>query len=85
MRRKRRSREGRQASKVLIQPSWRIMSLNGPQACQPSLFQLFPSDCCRKGDHFQGPRVDSCLTLGKELSEETHVLPKQEILLGRVL
>ena len=27
--------------------------------------------CCRKGDHFQGPRVGSCLTLGNELSEET--------------
>ncbi|XP_067562709.1 uncharacterized protein [Pseudorca crassidens] len=37
----------------------------------------------RKGDAFQGPRVGSCLTLGNELSEETHVLIKQETLLGR--
>ena len=27
--------------------------------------------------------MGSCLTLGNELSEETHVLTKQEILLGR--
>ena len=37
--------------------------------------------CCRKGDPFQGPKLGSCLTLGNELSEETHVLTKQEILL----
>lgn len=30
--------------------------------------------CCREGD----PRVGSGLTLGHELSEETHVLTKQE-------
>ena len=39
--------------------------------------------CCRKGDPFQGPKLGSCLTLGNELSEETHVLTKQEILLGK--
>ena len=38
---------------------------------------------CRKGDPFQGPKLGSCLILGNELSEETHVLTKQEILLGR--
>ena len=37
--------------------------------------------CFRKWDHFQGPKLGSCLTLGNELSEETHVLTKQEILL----
>ena len=31
----------------------------------------------------RGPRVGSCLTLGNELSEETHVLTKQEILWGK--
>ena len=41
------------------------------------------SICSRKGDPFQGPKLDSCLTLGIELSEKTHVLTKQEILLGR--
>ena len=39
--------------------------------------------CCRKRDPFQGPKVGSCLTLGNELSEETHMLTKQEILLGK--
>ena len=37
----------------------------------------------QEGGPFQGPRVGSCLTLGNELSEETHVLTKQEMLLGR--
>ena len=41
------------------------------------------SDCCRKADPFQGPKLGSCLTLGNELSEETHVLTKQETLLGK--
>ena len=33
---------------------------------------LFWCICCRKGDPFQGPKLGSCLTLGNELSEETH-------------
>ena len=36
-----------------------------------------------KGNPFQGPKLGSCLTLRNELSEETHVLTKQETLLGR--
>ena len=36
-----------------------------------------------KGDPFQGLKLGSCLTLGNEWSEETHVLTKQEILLGK--
>ena len=39
--------------------------------------------CGRKGDPFQGPKLGSCLTLRNELSEEIHVLTKQEILLGK--
>ena len=39
--------------------------------------------CCRKVDPFQGLKLGSCLTLGNELSEETHVLTKQETLLGK--
>ena len=39
--------------------------------------------CCRKADPFQGPKLGSCLTPGNELSEETHVLTKQEILSGK--
>ena len=41
-------------------------------------------NCCRKGDTFQRPKLGSCLTLGNELSEETHMLTKQEIFLGKV-
>ena len=37
----------------------------------------------QEGDSFQGLKVGSCLTLRNELSEETHVLRKQETLLGR--
>ena len=40
-------------------------------------------NCCRKGDPFQGPKVSSCRTFGNELSKETHVLRKQEVLLER--
>ena len=39
--------------------------------------------CCRKADPFQGLKLGSCLTLRNELSEETQVLTKQEILLGK--
>ena len=39
--------------------------------------------CCRKGDPFQAPKLGSCLTLGNESSKETHVLTKQEILVGK--
>ena len=39
--------------------------------------------CCRKADPFQGPKLGSCLILGNELPEETYVLTKQEILLGK--
>ena len=37
----------------------------------------------QEGDPFQGPKLGSCLTLRNELSEETHVLTKQEISLER--
>ena len=38
---------------------------------------------CRKGHPFQGLKVGSCLTLRNELSEEIHVLTKQETLLEK--
>ena len=38
---------------------------------------------CRRGNPSQDPKVGSCLMLRNELSEETHRLTKQEILLGR--
>ena len=37
----------------------------------------------RKGDPFQGLELGSCLMLGNEFSEETHMLTKQEISLGK--
>ena len=37
----------------------------------------------RKGNPFQSSKGDSCLTLRNELSKETHLLTKQETLLGR--
>ena len=36
----------------------------------------------QEGGTLPGPKLGSCLTLRNELSEETHVLTKQEILLG---
>ena len=38
--------------------------------------------CCMKGDPFHGQRVSCCLTLGNKLCKETHILTKQETLLG---
>ena len=40
-------------------------------------------ELCRKEDPFQHPKGGSCLSLGSELSEKTHMLTKQETLLGR--
>ena len=37
----------------------------------------------QEGGPLPGPETGPCLTLGSELSEETHVLTKQEILLGK--
>ena len=51
--------------------------------CSIYLHEGCVSTCCRKGDPFQGLKLGSCLTLRNELSEETHVLTKQEILLGK--
>ena len=39
--------------------------------------------CCRKGDPFLCLKLGSCLTLRNELSKGTHVLTKQEMLLGK--
>ena len=37
----------------------------------------------QEGDPFQGPKLGCCLTLRSELFEETHLLTKQEIFLGK--
>ena len=59
------------------------MSKHSPSSFDHIQIQGLFSFCCRKGDPLQGPKLGSCLTLGNELSEETHVLTKQEILLGK--
>ena len=40
-------------------------------------------DLLQEGGLLPGLKVGSYLTLGNELSEETHLLTKQEILLGK--
>ena len=51
-----------------------------PKGNQPC---LYIESVARRGTPCQGPKLGSCRTLGNELSEETHVLTKQEILLGK--
>ena len=48
-----------------------------------SAILVFMSIRWRKEDLFRGLKLGSCLTLRNELSKETHVLTKQETLLGR--
>ena len=48
-----------------------------------SVLKIHSAKVLQERDPFQGPKLGSCLTLGNELSEETHVLTKQEILLGK--
>ena len=48
-----------------------------------SLFRKVFPNCCKKADPFQGRKLGFYLTLGNELSEETHALTKQAILLGK--
>ena len=57
-------------------PSGQDVSLSEEESHQVAIFY-------RKEDSFQGPKLGSCLTLRNESSEETHVLTKQEILLGK--
>ena len=67
------------------------MKVSDPQHYKLPLTELSPQlikmsnqrNCCRKEDPFQGLQLGSCLTLGNELSEETHVLTQQQILLGK--
>ena len=44
---------------------------------------MCPGSVAGRRTPFQGPKLGSCLTLRNELSEETHVLTKQEVLLGK--
>ena len=66
-----------QASWPLSTPSGQDVSFREEESPPESPF------VAGRGDPFQGLKLGSCLTLGNELSEETHVLIKQEILLGK--
>ena len=57
----------------------------GPMQCSKSTkgISQIVYLCCRKGDPFQDPKLCSNLLLRNELPEETHVLTKQESLLGK--
>ena len=59
--------------------SWLLLYLFGAVPQNDLRGSLSGSSCGRKGDPFQGPKLGSCLTLRNDLSEETHVLTKQEI------
>ena len=63
-----------QASWPLSTPSGQDVSLNKEESHQSR-------HLLQEGGPLPGPKT--CLTLGNELSEETHVLTKQEILLGK--
>ena len=63
--------------------SWHTPFAIVNQSVVPCLVPLLLYLCYRKGDHFQGLKMGSCLALGSELSEETRVLTKEEALLGR--
>ena len=67
---------------VLWWASWSLSTLSG-QHVNRSRVPARVATYCRNGDPFQGLKLGSCLTLRNELSEETHVLTKQEILLGK--
>ena len=43
----------------------------------------YSMEVLQERDPFQGPKLGSCLMFGNELSKETHVMTKQEILLGK--
>ena len=69
---------------ILLIFNWEYL-IQGPQIVAGGSYSSSRSltNYCRKGDPCQGPKLGSCLTLGNELSEETRVLTKQEILLGK--
>ena len=49
----------------------------------PSFLKELGWTAVQEGGPFRGPKLGSCLTLGNVLSEETQVLTKREVLLGK--
>ena len=68
---------------VCWQASWPLSTLSGQDVSLGEEESHQSHHLLQEGSPFQGPKLDSCLTLGNELSKETHVLTKQEILLGK--
>ena len=73
---------------VSIRPSRKNESVRSPVLQTPSYRavtsinkEVQPEKLLQEGGPLPGPKT--CLTLGNELSEETHVLTKQEILMGK--
>ena len=48
------------------------------------LGQGLGKEVLEEGNPLQGPKEGSCLTLGNDMSKETHMLTKQETLLEKV-
>ena len=65
-----------QASWPLSTPSGQDVNLSEEESRQSR-------HLLQEGGSLQGPKLGSCLTLRNELSEDTHMLTKQEILLGK--
>ena len=65
------------------QASWPLSTLSGQDISLNEEESHQRHNLLQKTGLFQGPKLGSCLTLGNELSEETHVLTKEEILLGK--
>ena len=64
-------------------PSWSLSTPSGQDVSLSEEESHQSRHLLQEGSPFQGPKLGSCLTLRNELSEETHVLTKQEILLGK--
>ena len=66
---------------------WPKVCRSGPlgSPCDPGLCSVPAPSVAGRGTPSRAPlsKLGSCLTLRNELSEETHVLTKQEILLGK--
>ena len=68
---------------VQWQASWHLSTPSGQDVSLSEEESHQSRHLLQEGSPFQGPKLGSCVTLGNELFKETHVLTKQEILLGK--
>ena len=68
---------------VHCQASWPVNTPSGQDVSLSEEESLQSCHLLQEEGPLPGPKTGSCLTLGNELSEEAHVLTKQEILLGK--